>query len=384
MMETTVVLRPEDAWEAKPRWYSSWAPAWFKGVVRPIWPDHISWEELIDKMDKALQIPGVTNAWTMPIKARIDMLSTGVRTPVGIKIFGANLKEIERIGEQLEGILRNIPGTRSVFAERVAGGYFVDIVPRRDELARYGLTIGQVQDVIQSAVGGENVTTTVEGRERYPVNVRYPRELRDNVDRLGRVLVAAPGGAQIPLAQLADIQLVQGPAMIRDENGFLAGYVYVDIAGRDVGGYVEEAKRLVRAKLALQPGYVLGWSGQYENMIRVRERLKVVVPITLALIFVLLYMNTKSAFKASAGDAGGAVLGDRRDLAVPLPALQRLDRGLGRDDRAARPRRRDRRVHAPLSRPRRTTTTSGAACCAPAPTSTRRSCTAPSSGCGRR
>ncbi|OYV88297.1 MAG: CusA/CzcA family heavy metal efflux RND transporter, partial [Acidobacteria bacterium 21-70-11] len=235
----------------------------------------------------------------MPIKARIDMLSTGVRTPVGIKIFGANLKEIERIGEQLEGILRNVPGTRSVFAERVAGGYFVDIVPRRDELARYGLTIGQVQDVIQSAVGGENVTTTIEGRERYPVNVRYPRELRDNVDRLGRVLVAAPGGAQIPLAQLADIQLVQGPAMIRDENGFLAGYVYVDIAGRDVGGYVEEARKLVRDKLALPQGYVLSWSGQYENMIRVRERLKVVVPITLALIFVLLYMNTKSAFKAA-------------------------------------------------------------------------------------
>lgn len=299
MMETTVVLKPENAWEAKPRWYSSWAPAWFKAIVRPIWPDHISWEELVDKFDRALKIPGVTNAWTMPIKARIDMLSTGVRTPVGIKIFGANLKEIERIGEQLELILRNVRGTRSVFAERVAGGYFVDIVPRRDELARYGLTIGQVQDVIQSAVGGENVTTTVEGRERYPVNVRYPRELRDNVDRLGRVLVAAPGGAQIPLAQLADIQLVQGPAMIRDENGFLAGYVYVDIAGRDVGGYVEEAKKLVRAKLALQPGYVLGWSGQYENMIRVRERLKVVVPITLVLIFVLLYMNTKSAFKAA-------------------------------------------------------------------------------------
>jgi Cu(I)/Ag(I) efflux system membrane protein CusA/SilA len=299
MMETTVVLKPEDQWEAKARWYSSWAPGWFKSVARPIWPDHISWEELVAKFDRALKIPGVTNAWTMPIKARIDMLSTGVRTPVGIKIFGADLKEIERIGEQLEGILRNVPGTRSVFAERVAGGYFVDIVPRRDELARYGLTIGQVQDVIQSAVGGENVTTTIEGRERYPVNVRYPRELRDNVDRLGRVLVAAPGGAQIPLAQLADIQLVQGPAMIRDENGFLAGYVYVDIAGRDVGGYVEEAKKLVRAKLALQPGYVLGWSGQYENMIRVRERLKVVVPITLVLIFVLLYMNTRSAFKAT-------------------------------------------------------------------------------------
>ncbi|TAM56999.1 MAG: efflux RND transporter permease subunit [Acidobacteria bacterium] len=299
MMETTVVLKPEDQWEPKTRWYSSWAPGWFKSVARPIWSDHISWEELVAKFDRALKIPGVTNAWTMPIKARIDMLSTGVRTPVGIKIFGADLKEIERIGEQLEGILRNVPGTRSVFAERVAGGYFVDIVPRRDELARYGLTIGQVQDVIQSAVGGENVTTTIEGRERYPVNVRYPRELRDNVDRLGRVLVTAPGGAQIPLAQLADIQLVQGPAMIRDENGFLAGYVYVDIAGRDVGGYVEEARKLVRDKLALPQGYVLSWSGQYENMIRVRERLKVVVPITLVLIFVLLYMNTKSAFKAA-------------------------------------------------------------------------------------
>jgi Cu(I)/Ag(I) efflux system membrane protein CusA/SilA len=298
MMETTVVLKPEDQWEAKQRWYSSWAPGWLKRLLRPIWPDHISWEELVDRMDRALQIPGVTNAWTMPIKGRIDMLSTGVRTPIGVKIFGANLKEMERIGEQLEGILRAIPGTRSVFAERVTGGYFVDIVPRRDQLARYGLTISQMQDVIMSAIGGENVTTTIEGRERYPVNVRYPRELRDNLDRLGRVLVPTPGGAQIPLAQLSDIQLVQGPAMLRDENGFLAGYVYVDISGRDVGSYVEEAKRVVRYKLALQPGYALSWSGQYENMLRVRERLKVVVPITLVLIFVLLYMNTKSMFKS--------------------------------------------------------------------------------------
>jgi Cu(I)/Ag(I) efflux system membrane protein CusA/SilA len=298
MMETTVVLKPEEQWEAKQRWYSSWGPGWLKRLLRPIWPDHISWEELVDKMDRTLQIPGVTNAWTMPIKGRIDMLSTGVRTPVGVKIFGANLKEMERIGEQLEGILRAIPGTRSVFAERVTGGYFVDIVPRRDQLARYGLTISQMQDVIMSAIGGENVTTTIEGRERYPVNVRYPRELRDNLDRLGRVLVPTPGGAQVPLAQLSDIQLVQGPAMLRDENGFLAGYVYVDISGRDVGSYVEEAKRVVRDKLALQPGYALSWSGQYENMLRVRERLKVVVPITLVLIFVLLYMNTKSMFKS--------------------------------------------------------------------------------------
>jgi len=299
MMETTVVLKPEDQWEPKQRWYSSWAPDWFKRFMRPIWPDHISWEELVDRMDRALQIPGVTNAWTMPIKARIDMLSTGVRTPVGVKIFGANLKEIQRIGEELEGILKEIPGTRSVYAERVTGGYFVDIEPRRADLARYGLTVAQVQDVIMSAIGGENVTTTVEGRERYPVNVRYPRELRDNLDRLGRVLVPTPGGAQVPLAQLTDIQLVQGPAMLRDENGFLAGYVYVDITGRDVGGYVEEAKRVVRERVALQPGYVLAWSGQYENMLRVRERLKVVVPVTLALIFVLLYANTRSAFKTA-------------------------------------------------------------------------------------
>ncbi|HPA80666.1 MAG TPA: CusA/CzcA family heavy metal efflux RND transporter [Thermoanaerobaculales bacterium] len=298
MMETTVILKPESEWEAKPRWYSSWAPEWLKPALRPIWPDRISWEELVGKMDRALKIPGVTNAWTMPIKARIDMLTTGVRTPVGIKVFGADLAEIQRIGEHLEGILRDIPGTRSVFAERVTGGYFVDIVPRRDQLARYGLTVAQLQDVIMSAIGGENVTTTIEGRERYPVNIRYPRELREDVGRLQRVLVPTPSGLQVPLAQLADVQLVQGPAMIRDENGFLAGYVYVDITGRDIGGYVEEAKRAVRDRLALKPGYVLQWSGQYENMIRVRERLKLVVPITLALIFILLYINTRSAFKA--------------------------------------------------------------------------------------
>ncbi|PWB74581.1 MAG: CusA/CzcA family heavy metal efflux RND transporter [Holophagae bacterium] len=299
MMETTVVLKPETQWEAKQRWYTAWAPDWIKPLLRPIWPDRISWEELVDKMDRALKIPGVTNAWTMPIKGRIDMLTTGVRTPIGIKVFGADLAEIQRIGEHLEGILRDIPGTRSVFAERVTGGYFVDIVPRRDQLARYGLTIAQMQDVIVTAIGGDNVTTTIEGRERYPVNIRYPRELREDIDQLQRVLVPTPSGAQVPLAQLADVQLVQGAAMIRDENGFLAGYVYVDITGRDIGGYVEEAKRAVREELALQPGYVLQWSGQYENMIRVRERLKVVVPITLALIFILLVANTKSAFKAA-------------------------------------------------------------------------------------
>jgi copper/silver efflux system protein len=299
MMETTVVLKDPSRWSAKERWYSGWAPDFLKAVFRPVWPDRISWDELIAKMDSVVRFPGVTNAWTMPIKARIDMLTTGVRTPVGIKVYGSDLAEIQRIGEHLEHVMKDIPGTRSVFAERVTGGYFVDIEPKRDQLARYGLTIEKLQDVIMSAVGGENITTTIEGRERYPVNLRYPRELREDLDRLGRVLVPTGTGAQVPIAQLADVKLLEGPAMLRDENGFLAGYVYVDIAGRDVGGYVEEAKRIVASKISLKPGYVLQWSGQYENMIRVRERLKLVIPVTLVLIFVLLYMNTRSAFKAS-------------------------------------------------------------------------------------
>jgi Cu(I)/Ag(I) efflux system membrane protein CusA/SilA len=233
----------------------------------------------------------------MPIKARIDMLSTGVRTPVGIKIFGHDLAEIEQVGLQVENVLRDVPGTRSVYAERVAGGYFVDIEPSRERLARYGLTIADVQMVVGAAVGGENITTTVEGRERYPVNLRYPRELREDLDELGRVLVATPAGLQVPLAQLAAIRLVRGPAMIRDENGFLAGYVFVDVAGRDIGSYVEAAKRAVAGGVTLPAGTSLGWSGQYENMIRVRERLRTIVPVTLVLIFVLLYANTRSSFK---------------------------------------------------------------------------------------
>ncbi|MBA3035936.1 MAG: efflux RND transporter permease subunit, partial [Desulfobacterium sp.] len=298
MMETTVILKPENKWRPKDRWYSSWAPEFLKKIMRPIWPDTISWEDLINEMDKALKIPGVTNSWTMPIKARIDMLSTGVRTPVGIKISGADIKEIETIGLNLESIIRNIPGTRSVYAERVAGGYFLDFNPDRNQLARYGLTIEKLQSVIMSAIGGENITTSIEGRERYPVNIRYPRELRDDLERLGRVLVSTPMGINVPLAQLAHIEIVGGPAMIRDENGFLTGYVYVDITGRDIGGYVNEAKEKVAKNISLPTGYALQWSGQYENMLRVRELLKVIVPITLVLIFVLLYINTKSAFKA--------------------------------------------------------------------------------------
>ncbi len=298
MMETTVLLKPRDQWRARDRWYSSWMPGVVKPLVRPIWPDRISWDDLVNEMDAALRIPGVTNAWTMPIKARVDMLTTGVRTPVGVKIFGEDLTELERIGTELERIVREIPGTRSVFAERAAGGYFVDFVPRREEMARYGLTIAAVQEVIMTAVGGENVSTVLSGRERFSVNIRYPRELRDDLEELGRVLVDTPSGARIPLAQVADLKVLSGPSMLRDENGFLASYVYVDVTGRDIGGYVEHAKRAVREKLALPAGYQLQWSGQYENMLRVKERLKLVVPATLVLIFLLLLANTKSTFKA--------------------------------------------------------------------------------------
>ncbi len=299
MMETVVLLKPESQWREKPRWYSSWAPSGLKAVLRPFWRDRISHEELVAEMDRALRIPGTTNAWTMPIKNRIDMLSTGIRTPVGIKVFGSDSKEIERVGERLEAILREVPGTRSVFAERVAAGYYLDFELDREALARYGLTVDDANELVLTAVGGETVTTTVEGRERYSVNVRYPRELRDDPEKLGRILVTTPSGAQVPMAQIAAIRFVDGPAMIRDENGLLAGYVYVDFDAtrRDVGGYVEDAKRAVAEGLSLSPGTTLVWSGQYENMLRVTERLKLVVPLTLFLIVILLYANTRSAMK---------------------------------------------------------------------------------------
>ncbi len=297
MMETTISLKPMEQWRRIERWYSG-MPDVFRKPLRHIWPDAISKEDLITEMNDKLQFPGVVNAWTMPIKNRIDMLSTGIRTPVGIKIYGADLKEIERIGIELEMILKDVAGTRSAYAERTAGGYFLDFNLKRDQLARYGLTVKEAQMVIMSAIGGEPVTTTVEGRERYTVSVRYARELRDTIPELRRVLVPAMSGAQIPLDQLADINMVYGPAMIRDENGMLSGYVYVDLSVNDIGGYVKEAKRTIAERFRLPAGYSIVWSGQYENMARVRERLKVVLPVTIALIFILLYMNTRSAVKA--------------------------------------------------------------------------------------
>ena len=296
MMETIVILKPESEWRKVERWYSNRAPEPLKKVFRGFWPDHISYEDLIAEMDQQLQFPGVTNAWTMPIKARIDMLTTGVRTPVGIKIYGSDLKEIENIGSHMEAVLKEVPGTRSVYAERTAGGYFLDFKLDRGQLARYGLSVEDAESFLMTAVGGENITTTIEGRERYPVNLRYARDYRNSMDRLQRALLTTPNGAQIPMAQVAKLELLSGPSMIRDENGLLNGYVYVDVAGRDIGSYVKEAKRAV-AQIKLPIGYSVTWSGQYENMQRVREKLLVVVPFTLFIIIMLLYFNTKSVTK---------------------------------------------------------------------------------------
>ncbi|ABC83868.1 efflux RND transporter permease subunit [Anaeromyxobacter dehalogenans] len=302
MMETTIVLKPEAQWREQPRWYSSWAPEWLKGVLRAVWRDRITEDHLISEMDEALRLPGISNAWTMPIKGRLDMLSTGIRTPVGIKVAGADLATVEKVAKDIESAVQHVPGTRSVYAERVAGGYFLDFVLKREQLARYGLSVDAANMMVMTAVGGDNQTTTVMGRERYGVNVRYARDYRDDLDALKRVLLPLPGGqGQIPMEEIADVVLAQGPSMIRDENGLLAGYVYVDFdtSKVDVGRYVDQAKAKVAELVKPPPGYAISWSGQYENMIRVKERLKLIIPVTLVLIFALLYMNTKSAFKAS-------------------------------------------------------------------------------------
>ena len=288
MFETVINLKPESQWR--------------KGMTV---------EQLKNEMNDALTIPGVANSFTMPIKARIDMLATGIRTPVGIKILGPNLEEIEKIGLAIEHHMKDIPGTRSAYAERVTTGYFLDIAVRKDDVARYGLTVDDVEGVIESAIGGMNLTTTVEGRARYPVNVRYSRELRNDVEKLKRVLVpvmtpvapvapasgampvSAPASMQIPLGELADFKIIRGPTAIKSEEGLLTSYVFVDFSGRDVGGYVNEAKKSV-ASLKIPEGYRLQWSGEYEYLVKTEERLKLVIPLTILIIFVLIYFNTKS------------------------------------------------------------------------------------------
>ncbi len=256
------------------------------------WRPGMTVEKLINELDKAVKLPGVSNAWTMPIKARIDMLSTGIRTPVGIKVLGPKLEEIQRIGEHLEMVLKDVPGTRNIFAERVTGGYYLDFNIRRDEIARYGLTVEEVEAVLETAIGGMTVTTTVEGRERFPVNIRYFRDFRSDLGPLKRVLVPTMSGAQIPLGQLVDLKLSTGTTLVRSEEGELAAYVFIDVTDRDIGGYVKDLKKIVAEKVQIPPGYHLVWSGQYEYMERAKERLKIVIPLTLLIVFILLYFNT--------------------------------------------------------------------------------------------
>ena len=269
MFETVINLKPQEDW-------------------RP----GLDTDKLIAEMDKALQFPGVANSWTMPIKARIDMLSTGIRTPIGIKVFGKDLGEMEVLAKQIESVVKKIPGTSSAYAERITGGYYLDIAPDRLALARYGLTMGEVQDVIATALGGENVTTTVEGLERFGVNVRYPRDLRSTPEQIAReVLVTTPDGAMIPLGQLAKIGISKGAPSIRTENALLSAYIYVDIRDRDIGSYVNEARKAVSAQVKFPPGYYATWSGQFEYMERATAKMKIVIPITLLVIFLLLYLN---------------------------------------------------------------------------------------------
>ncbi|MBI5491735.1 MAG: efflux RND transporter permease subunit [Deltaproteobacteria bacterium] len=258
------------------------------------WRPGMTMERLVDEMNSALEMPGVTNAWTMPIKARTDMLSTGIRTPVGIKVFGKGLEELERVALEVESAVKGVPGTASAYAERIVGGYYLDIRIKRDEAARYGLKIEDIQEVVMSAIGGENITTTVEGLERYPVNVRYKRELRDDINKLRRVLVPTMMGTHIPLEQVAELGIKMGPPGVRTENALLTTWIYVDVRGRDIGGYVKDAKAAVAQNVTFPPGYYASWSGQYEYMQRAYGRLKVIVPLTVGIIFLLLYLNFKS------------------------------------------------------------------------------------------
>jgi Cu(I)/Ag(I) efflux system membrane protein CusA/SilA len=353
MVETTVRLRPPEEWRLVPveRWWSSWAPGPLRPALAAVWPERrrITWDELVAEMNAAMAFPGWTNAYTMPIKARVDMLSTGVRTPVGVKVMGTSLAEIEKLGVGLEKVLAPIPGTRSAFYERNEGGLYVDVVPRREALARWGLTVGDVNRIVEAAIGGTPIGVTIEGRNRFTVNVRYPQDLRSDLERLpagaplppvrlaqmgmggGAAAREAPapaasdapsldwlgppanrpaleagpaepaGPAFVPLGQLADVRIASGPPMVRDENGLLVGYVYVDIDGaqRDVGGYVAEAKEAVRraqldGTLRTPPGYVLEWTGQYELLQKTEERLAIVVPLTLLLVVLLLWLHFKN------------------------------------------------------------------------------------------
>ena len=272
MIETVVQLKPKDQW-------------------RP----GMTIDDIRDELDAAVKVPGISNVWIMPIKNRIDMLATGIKTPVGIKVAGPDLQVISKIGQQIEGILKTLPGTASAYSERVVGGRYIEIDVNREAAARYNMNIEDVDDIVSAAIGGANVAESVEGLERYPVNLRFPRDYRDSVERIRRLPVVTRSGAHVPLGDLADIQVVAGPGLIRSENARLNGWIYVDIEGSDLGSYVTEAKAAIAQQLDLPAGYSLSWSGQFQYLERAKERLKIIIPITLVLIVVILYIAFRRA-----------------------------------------------------------------------------------------
>ena len=275
MIETTITLKPKDRW-------------------RP----GMTMKKLVNALDSAIQFPGLTNAWTMPIKTRIDMLSTGIKTPVGVKILGSDLTVLSKLGQQISQVLRQVPGTVSVFSDKTVGGNYLDFEINREVIGRYGLTVGDVQDVIMSTIGGMNVTHTVEGLARYPVNVRYNRDFRENLPALQQILISTPSGAQIPISEVANIRIHKGPPMIKSENSKRTAWLYVDIRGVDVGSYVKKARRIVEEKIGFPAGYSIVWSGQFEYMKRAEARLKIVIPIALVIIFLLLYLNFRNVIES--------------------------------------------------------------------------------------
>jgi Cu(I)/Ag(I) efflux system membrane protein CusA/SilA len=311
MIETTIVLNPKNKWRKNKRWYSDF-PEFLKSPFTKIWPETISEEHLIDEMNSRLNFIGMPNIWTMPIKNRIDMLSTGIRSPVGIKIFGPDLETIQAIGQKIESKIKTVKGTRSVVAERIASGYFLDVDFDREKLKIYGLTVKDAQDQAMTAIGGSNVSQALATRERYPIQVRFAPSFRQDKDSIGRVLISSPTGAQIPLSSVARVHLKNGPGMIRDENASLVGYVFIDIDLEeiDIGTYVENAKSALEKDIQIPEGYIIEWSGQFKNMERVKERLKIIIPLTLILILYLLYFNTQSWIKT------GIIL-----LAVPFSLI---------------------------------------------------------------
>ncbi len=275
MYDTTIMLKPESAW-----------------------PKGMTYERLIGAMNEKLNFPGISNTWTMPVENRLDMELTGIKTPVGLKVQGPDLGEIQRIGAEIEELLTGVPGTRGVFPERVNQGFYINVTPNRAELARYGMTVRDAQTAVSSAIGGENVSTVIDGRACFPISVRYLKDYRDNLEALRRVLIMTSSGAQIPLGEVANIALSPGPSMIRDEGGELTGYVYVDLATTDYGGYVHRAGKILDAKLKMPPGYSVSWAGEYEFELRARRRLTIIVPMVFAAIFILLYVLFNSATEA--------------------------------------------------------------------------------------